>query len=48
MTSTDFTRLAPLAALCTLSSLLPLPLLGLVPDVSGDEEEGREGDGKVN
>jgi hypothetical protein len=32
VTSSDFTHLAPLVALCTLSSLLPLPLLNMIPE----------------
>ena len=38
VTSDNFDRLAPLVLLCTLSSLLPLPLLGLVPDTKPDEQ----------
>ena len=38
VTSDNFDRLAPLVLLCTLSSLAPLPLLGLVPDTKPGEE----------
>ncbi len=38
VTSDNFDRLAPLVLLCTLSSLLPLPLLGLVPDTKPQEQ----------
>lgn len=36
VTSSDFTNLAALVAVCHLSSLLPLPLLRLVP---GDKDQ---------
>ena len=42
VTSTDFSNLAVLVSLCSLSSLLPLPLLNLLPpalDQDPDEEE---------
>lgn len=42
VTSTDFSNLAPLVALCTLTTLLPLPLLGMLPktlDVEPPEDE---------
>lgn len=41
VTADDFRMLWVLVALCTLSSLLPLPLLWLVPDASGAEEAAR-------
>jgi hypothetical protein len=37
VTSTDFTQLAPLVTVCALGTLLPLPMLRLVPIL--DEEE---------
>ncbi|CAL5226019.1 g8825 [Coccomyxa viridis] len=44
VTATNFTLLAPLIAVCTLSSLLPLPLLGMVPNTTGTEELQRKAD----
>ncbi len=41
VTADDFRLLWVLVATCTLSSLLPLPLLWLVPDASGAEESAR-------
>ncbi|KAK9843802.1 hypothetical protein WJX81_006900 [Elliptochloris bilobata] len=41
VTADDFRLLWVLVAVCTLSSLLPLPLLWLVPDASGAEEAAR-------
>lgn len=38
VTSTNFERLAPLITLCTLSSLLPLPLLKMIPKGSASEQ----------
>lgn len=38
VTSEDFTNLAPLVTVCTLSSLLPLPLLKLLPQGSTTEQ----------
>ena len=43
VTSTDFTNLAPLVALCTLSALAPLPLLKMLPDtLDGDKKKEAE------
>lgn len=43
MSGEDFTHLAPLIATCTLSSLLPLAFLPLVPDEArGEGEEAKE------
>ena len=44
VTSTDFTNLAPLVAVCAFGTLLPLPLLRLVPELDdGDEDaDGRD------
>ena len=38
VTSEDFTNLAPLVTVCTLSSLLPLPLLKMLPVGSPSEQ----------
>lgn len=38
VTSTNFERLAPLITLCTLSSLLPLPLLKMIPAGSASQQ----------
>lgn len=38
VTSEDFTNLAPLVTVCTLSSLLPLPLLRMLPQGSTTEQ----------
>ena len=38
VTSEDFTNLAPLVTVCTLSSLLPLPLLRLLPQGSTTDQ----------
>ena len=38
VSSEDFTNLAPLVTVCTLSSLLPLPLLRLLPQGSTSEQ----------
>jgi len=38
VTSEDFTNLAPLVTICTLSSLLPLPLLKLLPAGSPSDQ----------
>lgn len=38
VTSEDFTHLAPLVTVCTLSSLLPLPLLRLLPQGSTTDQ----------
>ncbi|KAL3141007.1 hypothetical protein ABBQ32_005521 [Trebouxia sp. C0010 RCD-2024] len=38
VTSEDFTNLAPLVTVCTLSSLLPLPLLKMLPQGSTTEQ----------
>ena len=38
VTATNFDSLAPLVALCTLSSLAPLPLLRLVPNTNPQDE----------
>ena len=46
VTATTFDHLAPLVLLCTLSSLLPLPLLGMLPKTL-DAEEGEGGEKKV-
>ena len=41
----NFDNLAPLVVICTLSALLPLPLLRLLPEGVDHEQEGeREGD----
>ena len=45
VTSSNFDNLAPLVLLCTLSTLLPLPLLSLLPSSLDDEQE--EADKKV-
>ncbi|CAL8466314.1 g5850 [Coccomyxa elongata] len=47
VTATDFTRLVPLILICTLSSLLPLPLLHLVPNSTGAEEMKRKADAEI-
>lgn len=39
VTATSFDNLAALVTVATLSSLLPLPLLRLVPDTSPSEEQ---------
>ncbi len=44
ITSTDFSNLAWLVLICNLTSLLPLPLLGLLPK-SLDRDLGEEGGG---
>lgn len=38
VTSEDFTNLAPLVTICTLSSLAPLPLLRMLPEGSATEQ----------
>jgi hypothetical protein len=46
VTADSFDNLAPLVALCTLSTLLPLPLLRLLPeDVDKERPDGGEADG---
>lgn len=42
MTSTNFDNLAPLVAICTLSMLLPLPLLRLLPHSLEEDQEEEE------
>jgi hypothetical protein len=39
VTSTDFTNMAPLVTICALGTLLPLPLLRLVPVLDNGDEE---------
>uniref|UniRef100_A0A0D9W036 Major facilitator superfamily (MFS) profile domain-containing protein n=1 Tax=Leersia perrieri TaxID=77586 RepID=A0A0D9W036_9ORYZ len=41
VTKDNFENLAPLIVVCNLSSLLPLPLLGLLPDESPGAENGQ-------
>ena len=38
VTSTNFDNLALLVTLCAFGTLLPLPLVGLVPDLDSEEE----------
>ena len=38
VTSTDFENLAPLVTVCALGTLLPLPLLRLVPKLDDGDE----------
>ncbi len=42
VTSTNFDNLGLLVLLCTLSTLLPLPLLGLLPSTLDGNEEGEK------
>jgi BT1 family len=46
VSSTNFDNLAPLVTVCALGSLLPLPLLRLVPDLRDDEDAASEDDDK--
>lgn len=46
VTAEKFDHLAPLLAVCTLSSLAPLPLLRLVPETSPTEQQ-QEQQGKL-
>ena len=43
VTSTEFDNLALLIVLCNLSSLLPIPFLGLLTPVEGEGEGGGDG-----
>lgn len=47
VTAEKFDNLAPLVALCTISSLAPLPLLKLVPETSPVEEQKQQQSGKA-
>jgi hypothetical protein len=40
VTDTDFTNLAPLIVICTLSSLLPLPFIGLISEAESGRVDG--------
>lgn len=42
VTTTEFKDLAPLVMLCTLSMLLPLPLLRLLPEKVDEEQKEKE------
>lgn len=42
VTSTDFGNLAPLVAVCTLTTLAPLPLLRMLPDTLDAEKERKK------
>lgn len=44
VTSTNFDNLALLVSLCALGTLLPLPLVRLVPDLDADEDGADGGD----
>lgn len=48
VTSEDFTHLAPLVVICTLATLLPLPMLRLLPDDVDKEHPHEDGEEEHN